>query len=77
MGRREHIARLNADAAFRERVRRAASEGMRRWWADRKLPAEVARHRWKYRLLRERVGREEALRILLSSPTGPAPQPRG
>lgn len=75
MGRREHMVWLNANPAFRDRVRRASSEGMTRWWAARKLPAEVAQQRWKYRLLRERFGREEALRILLNPPGASAHNP--
>lgn len=70
------MARLNADPAFRARINAAAAEGMRRWWADRKLPEMTQQQRWKYRVLREQFGRDVALATVLS-PTGITPQPRG
>jgi hypothetical protein len=41
---------------------------MRRWWASRKLPPMTASQRYKYRLIRERAGRVEALRQVVGSP---------
>lgn len=68
VGQSAHISRLNADPAFRARVRAAASDGMKRWWASRKLPKMTQQQKWKYRILRESQGREAALAALFPVP---------
>jgi hypothetical protein len=60
--------KINADPVLRARASAAASNGMRRWWASRKLPPMTASQRYKYRLIRERAGRVEALRQVVGSP---------
>lgn len=37
----------------------ACGAGMKRWWSTRRLPPDI--DRWKWRLLREALGREAAL----------------
>jgi hypothetical protein len=61
-----NIRRMNADPVMRARISAACREGMRRWWDGRRLPPMTPQQRWKYRVLREAVGREAALRMVLS-----------
>ena len=39
---------------------------MKRWWDGRRLPPMTPQQRWKYRVIREALGREAALKAVLS-----------
>ncbi len=65
MDRRLLIARLNRDPETRAKITAASSEGMKRWWASRKLPPMTPSQRWKYRTIRELHGRAVALEQVL------------
>lgn len=62
MSRQSHMAKLNGDPVMRARISAANSAGMKRWWANKKLPPMTPQQRWKYRTIREAFGRDEALR---------------
>ena len=66
-GRARHCRRLNADPVMRARISAGASAGMKRWWDGRRLPPMTPAQRWKYRTIREALGRDEALRQVLGS----------
>lgn len=57
----------NDDPAVRARATAAARAGMKRWWADRKLPPMTPSQQYQYRHVRELRGREEALRQVVES----------
>lgn len=63
----DNVRRMNADPKMRARISEACSEGMKRWWESRRLPAMTPHQRWKYRQIREALGREAALKVVLSS----------
>lgn len=55
----------------REKISAACIEGLRRYWdgprgQHRRLPPMTGRQRYLYRLVREQVSREEALRQVLA-----------
>ncbi|MBS0220101.1 MAG: hypothetical protein JSR91_05095 [Proteobacteria bacterium] len=61
-----NVRRMNADPVLRARINEACREGMKRWWDGKRLPPMTPRQRWKYRQIREALGREAALRAVLS-----------
>lgn len=61
-----NVRRMNADPILRARIDEACRDGMKRWWDGRRLPPMTRRQRWKYRQLREALGREAALQAVLS-----------
>jgi len=65
--RNPHAAKINADPAMRAKVEAAASAAMKRWWDGRRLPPMTPAQRWKYRTIREALGRDAALREVVGS----------
>jgi hypothetical protein len=62
----KNVRRMNADPAMRALITEACRAGMKRWWASRKLPPMTPQQRWKYRVIRQALGREAALKAVLS-----------
>ena len=62
----KNVRRMNADPATRARISEACRAGMKRWWDGRRLPPMTPQQRWKYRVIREALGREAALKAVLS-----------